>query len=292
MTRPLPATEAVRLLAGLDDAFLAYGADADGDPDVSFDDATDQAGYDYGFAGVLPSIAAMPPGADLDGGEPVTLPRALLVASRALRSGTVSAGSCAALPVCAANLMRRRKIRLVLTDPALDLPAETGPIVDVTPELETLLRAAAAEAGNAVEDGETLEAVTVTAARHRYKPVVTSHAGGSASSYVVLHPATGQLLGDGARTAGEARRAAVELLKAGPVGGVQTARLEVVRLTRRADGQPYVDVARTRIASRVVLSMTVASVKNPAKLKTTGWLFYGRVPADAVDGTADTVTVG
>lgn len=294
MSDALPATTAAALTADLGEAlpgaFLAHGLDKGGDLDAAFDDAVDQAGYDYGFAGLIPSIAAMDaehvtPVLEV----PVTLERAALLAVRALHAGGLEPGTTYAIPVCPDSAVKRRRVRVTLLDPQLAVAEVAGRLGHVTPQLEATLRD---HADNLLDD-EQFERVDVVTARPRYRPVVTAFTGATKAEFAVLDPTGQRLVSGGHRTAGEARRAAVDLVKQGAVAGSPTGSLEVVKVSRRADGNPFSRIARVRVSTRLVLKLTVGALKDPTKVKTTGWVFYGTsasaaAHADQAEAAAET----
>lgn len=293
MSTTLSPREAARLARPYPGAFLAYGADASGDVDAAFDDAVEQAGYDLGFAGVLPSVA------EIDATEvhvactrAVPLAAAQLTATRALAAGDLVPGQAYALAVCPDGAFKRRRVRLTTTDTDRVLAEAPGALDVVTPDLEARLRDLA-EATGGMGKEELVEAVEVLTARHRFRPAVEVFRGPSRARFVVLDPCRGQIVAEAGEdgqpftTAGQARRAAVALLKAGQVGQDPTGHLDVVKLSGREGGLPLVRVTRTRVASRVVVKVTVSAEKNPAKTRTVGWLFYGVVPEPGAQDAAD-----
>jgi hypothetical protein len=274
--QPLPAELERALVAGLDAAFLGVGADPD--VDTAFDDATETAWYDYGHARLIPSVASIDAGhVIVADARPASRALAVQAALTALTAGELEAGTAYAYALTDDTAYRRRRVRLTLTDPALEVGPE-GMYGQVSTELAQRLLAEADAAGAPLADGERLESIEVQRVRARYRPVATVHRGASASSFAVLLAGADRLLSTGHANGGEARRAAVALANAGPVAGEELARQEIVKITRRVDG-PLIDVARTRVAQRVTLRLTFAVEKDPGRTKHTGWLFAGRAGA-------------
>lgn len=276
--QPLPATTERALVAPYGAAFLGVGADAD--VDAAFDDATESAWYDYGHARIVPSVASVDAGQVVVAeGRPVSRALAIQAALAALAAGELAPNTAYAYALTDDAAYRRRRLNLTLTDPGLEVGPE-GLLGYVPQVLSARLLEEAASAGGGLGDDEMLESVDVRRARARYRPVATPHRGASSSSFAVLLESTDRIVAAGHATGSDARRAAVALAKEGPVGGIDLARLEVVKLTRRVDG-PLITVERTRVAQRVALRLTFAAEKAPERTKHTGWLFAGHV------GTAD-----
>jgi hypothetical protein len=285
--RPLTAAEVAALLRDFPTAFLSYGAHPSGDRDGAFDDAVDQAGYDYGHASTTPSVAAVAAGAvAVLQSDPVPVRRAALLAVRALAAGQLRVKQAYAIPVCPDSTVIRRRQRLTLQDPAVDLGQTIGPLAVLDGPRELLLRSAAAAGGATLGAAEFLESAELVRSRARYKPVVTVHRGPGGGEFVVLDPATGQLMSRGHRTAGDARRAAAAAAKAGPIGGNATGTLEIRKLSGRSDGRPLIQVTRTRVAETAAVKTVWATVRPAAKTKIVGWVFVGFLgdPGDTSDG--------
>ena len=280
--------------ADIPGAFMGVGAGQD--PDSAFDDAVEAAWYDYGHAGLVPSVADIPAGsAELSGAAPTSLLLAVRQARRALAD--LPAGKLVAVALLADKAFRRRKVRARIDDPALEWPAGSGEVVELTAPAEQavlgavraqLAQKAALATGDQptkvaqpISDDEQLESVYLVRASTSYKALAQANKGQGERSFVVQLGAA-PVLG-GFRTAGEARRAAVAGIRAGdlrlPAGTSQTYQLAVYAMSGRAGGLPLVSVARTRVRQRASIVVTLATPKPLTKApKVAGWLFYGRQP--------------
>lgn len=280
-TEILPRT----LVAHVPDAFLGYGADKD--VDTALDDARATARDEYGHAGAVVSIAdvdALDARVALSG--PVSLKQAIRHAQLALGSG-VEPGQIHAVAVGAETAWKRRRVTLAVTDTDLEVGTQEGELSHLTSEIEAMVLERLASAGTTLEDNEILEVVDVRRMRQRHKPVVTSHKGASASRFALWTQGDHVLVSDHHTNAGEARRAGVELLKAGPVLGREEVVLEVVKITTRPEDVPLMTLERSRIAQRGSLKVTLAVEKDPAKTRQIGWLFYGVAGGSTSDESAD-----
>lgn len=253
-------------------AYVGYGGDAD--VDAAFDDAAQSARDEYGHLGVVPTVAdADPSSVQERTGAPLSLESAAVRAVRHLREG-VPAGEVHAIPVAADTQYKRRKVRVNVDDPALDLGRSSPGPAELTPELEARIRAELAEQGVELQDDETIEKVEVQRLRSRYKPEVTVHKGTKERAFQAIVRETGALVGEG-KTAGEARRAAVTAAKEGTHGTLETYTIDVYQQVRVEGSLPLIEVKRERVLQKGALRVTLHNVKNPEKHKTTGWLFYG-----------------
>lgn len=269
-------------------AFAAFGPGAD--VDAAFDEAVSAAGYDYGFAELLPSVTAADPSAvsPVDGealsvDQAVARMRAHIAQAAAARAAHASEDDetatepapqpVLAWPVAASAAHSRRRVRVVLDGTDLDMPVSAGVLLDPPAELA----AALAEAGVAPGEGEVLERVEVKV-RARFKPVPTPIKDKTEGRFVVVDPATQTIVSDGHAKSSEARRAAVALLKAKPATDLSTGHLEVFKLSGRLGGLPLIRVQRTKVAQRVTVKATFATVKKPGATKVAGWLFAGLLP--------------
>lgn len=304
MGNPLYAARALRAaVATTTGAFAAFGPGAD--VDAAFDEAVSAAGYDYGFADLLPSITAAD-ASDVRAAaeEPMSVDCALAAAQQHVAgtptradiqgstqgdteesdeanaagdteadidSGGQPAGHMVmAWPVAAPAAHSRRRVRVVLDDPDLELPTSDGVVLSPSAALVDALAAAGAAAG----DGEVLERVELKV-RARFRPVVTVNRGASQNGFAVLDPASNTLVSTGHKTSGEARREAVATLKAQPVSDLSCPDLHVVKLVGRAGGLPLISVRRTRVAQKATARVVFAAPKKPGATKTVGWLFAG-----------------
>lgn len=261
---------------------LAFGKCLDGDVDAAFDDAVGGAIHDYGERGATATIASV----DADAvtahqHRAVPLPRAYLLAQRALAGDELEEGRAYGWAVCPDSAFARRRIRLQITgDDALraTLTRATG----VDDDLERVLRASAEQAGVHIDDDEQVESVSLVRSRARFKPVSEVFRAKSAAEFAVLD-ARGTILERGLPTAGAARRAAVALVKAGPVNGQDTGYLDVIKLVGREGGNPLARVTRSLVAATTSVQVSLVREKNPQRTKTTGWLFAARLGEPQTD---------
>lgn len=264
---------------------LVTGYGPGGDVDAAFDAAAALAADTHGSTGAHPSLAGCDPSA-IRPVDTTPAPAPAVALAVAAAAADLEPGVVHAWPVCAPAAYTRRRVRITLTDPAL--PAVTpGRVTRLDDTWASAIRAALDADGAPLVDGEIVESVDVVRHRARYKPVVTVNRGKSASRFAVLDPATSTLVATGFRTAGDARRAAVALAKAGPVTTAgpdpDVAALHVVKVTGREDDLPLIRVDRTRVKATTVLKVTIAAPKQTARgLRTTGWVF-AHTPAAADD---------
>lgn len=268
------------------DAFASYGHGAD--LDDAYDDATTTAGNTHGYTGTHPSLASTNPERVHPTNTPPTTAAATALRITELLTTTPPApGHVTAYPVAPPSAFTRRRVRITLDDPNLHLPDTPGPVTHLTEELTAIIRTAIADTGEPVTNTETIETVDVTRARSRYKPVVETYRGKTQSTYAVWNPTNRVIVADDFPTAGTARRAAVELSKAGPLTDEYpeppTSDLEIIRVTRRDTGDPYLRVTRTRIRQTVTLKVVLITEKNPDKTRTIGWAFTGTHPTPNTD---------
>lgn len=260
------------LVAHVKDAYLGYGADKD--PDGALDDARAAARDEYGHAGVVPSIAdALSLDVEVEDDKVMSRSQAIRLAQERLASG-VEPGKVYGVRVGADAGWRRRRVNLNVVDVELEVGTDVGELSYVTQDLQAAIMERLQASGVEVDPAELLEVVDVRRIRARYKPVVTSHKGGSVSDFVVWTKRDHKIVSSGHATASEARRAGVEILKAGGVEGDEQVVLEVVKVVTRGQ-EPLLTLERTRVAQRGALRLTFALEKDPTKTKHVGWLFYG-----------------
>lgn len=274
-------------------AFASYGPGAD--IDATFDDASAAAGNEHGYTGAHPSLASADSGA-IDVQDCPARPGTAVALSvgDTLAGGDVPAGAVLAFPVAASSAFTRRRVRLTLTDTALLAPP-VGPVGHLEAALREAILAGLGDTGAPLVDGEFLESVEVVRVRDRYKPSVEVFRTKAVASWALLDPLTRTLVGEGYANAGEARREAVARAKVGPLSGSgfdpAVAPLEVIKVTRREEGAPFIRVNRDRIRNQIVVKVVVAAEKNPARTKTIGWVFAGLNPigqdVDVVENPAE-----
>ena len=281
-----------RWVGDVNGAFAGVGAGDD--VDVAFDDAVDAACYDVGHAGAVASPADVDASSLLvTGGVPVSLAVALRTARAALLVG-VAPGVVHAVALCAPSTHRRRRPVLRIIDPTFEVGNVVGPVFDVSEGFADRIRAELVVAEAGLNSNELVEAVELRSVTQRFKVITTPERGKSEREFQVFDD-TRHVVSFGHATASLARRAAIDLAKAGAVGGKDVFGLEVRAVVGRAGGRPLVAVRRERVAQRVSLRVTVAAAKDQARVKVTGWLFYGvvaAVPLDvAVSSAPDTPTI-
>lgn len=243
------------------------------DMDAALDDAVEVAHDEVGHSGVVPSVADVDP-SSVEPKDGPALPLEVVVsqAVREVAADEVAPGTLRAARVATPASWKRRKVTLRIDDPDVEI-GKSGTVAVLTAELEGYLREKLVEAGEDL-DGTLVELVEVRNLRGRWKPEVTTRKGKRAPKYVAVVRETGEVVGEG-RTAGEARRAAVAVARAGAVGDLEQYTLDIEQRIRLEEG-PVIEVKRARIAQRGSLRITLATEKDPAKTKTAGWLFYGQ----------------
>lgn len=267
-----PARE--RFITGV---YADHGRGAD--LDEAFEAAADEVRDLFGTSGVIPSVASSSASdVTVVEEEPTSAARALALGLRDLAPGSLEARATAA-----DALFKRRRARAVVED--LAPVYAVGPLV-LTPEVEEWAKGLVE-----LEDGELIESVEVLRTRARFKPVATGSTGPKANTFVVRRVGHDEVLASGA-TASEAKREALALARAGAVAGVEAYSLEVTQSSRRADGSALVLVERTVVAQKTVVQVSLARVKDPAKVKTSGWLFLGRVADESPSVPPDISVAG
>lgn len=262
----MPSPLSRSLLPG---ALTFIGLGADPDVDSAFDLASDNAAFEYGVSSGVPNLAT----ADaskiaIRSQDPVSLALALAFARDDL--GSSEPGVVMARSICADSRYSRRRVSLTIKDPAVELPAE-GPVALDGP-LVALLNDLAGTDGAA--PGEFLESAEIRSVRSGYKALATAYQGKPAKSFGVLGPGNVLLL-EGLPTATEARKAGLELVKAGPLDDLEQFELSVIGIVRRPEGAPFASIRRHRASQRASVRLVYATPKPTAKVKIISWLFYG-----------------
>jgi hypothetical protein len=263
-------------------AFAGFGRDAD--VDAALDDAKAAAYDQFGHSRDVASVAGADPTAVTVATDvPVTLELATVTALQRIAAGDCLPGVVYALPVCADGAYRARKVTVPVDDVNADLGVDEPGTVPVLPEpLRGYVAGLLDTAGKGLADGEVIESVLVRTLRRVYRPVVTKVGSkeadgtkiGSQSRFEARVRQTGALVGSG-RTEGEARRVAVEAVKAGAVDGLHQYDIDVDKVVRRDGWRPQTSVARALVTQKASLNVRVVVPKDPAKLKATGFLFFG-----------------
>lgn len=278
---PVTAHDVVEFVTG---AFLAVGTDSD--IDVAFDEAAAASLTDYGqlnadatLAGVLPSQITV------IGAEPSSRDLAIAAAVRYLDGGgDVEPGVAYAFAYAASRGFTRRRVTVRLTDTDLPIASE-GALVVVPDELARAIEGALGEDGPLGED-EQIESVVVRMLRDRFKPTVTPYRGKSVRSYVGM--VGSNIVTEGFKTAGEARRELVARMRSGELGE----NAEVVALIRREGDVPFLAIERTHVSRRSTLRVTLVRPKSAdtaggrAASKVAGWVFAGVAHEPVVSGVA------
>jgi hypothetical protein len=248
--------------------FADHGRGAD--LDEAFEAAADETRDAFGTSGVIPSAASYSAGdVTVVSDVATSAARAQVLGLRDLAPGALEARATAA-----DTLFKRRRVRVNLEDTdALRTPG----VLELTEEVEAWTLGLVE-----LEEGEFVEGVEVLRSRSRFKPLASSFTGPKSNTFVVTRKGSDEVLASGA-TAAEAKREAAALAKAGPVDGQEVYTLEVTQASRRADGNPLVSIERTLVAQKYVVQVSLARLKDPTKLKTSGWLFLGRVAQASVD---------
>ena len=246
--------------------FVTFGQGEDADN--AFDDATSSAWHDFGRTQLAPSIVTSSPEAVqiLNGtGEP--LQAAVNAAVAAV--GASAPGSVLAFAVATPNSFTRRRVSVVLEDPTFDLPAITGPLLSINPELAAALRIL-----TAATDEEIISIVELRRpARARYKVGVERHQGKKQTTYGVYLAGSDDRLSSHA-TASEARRWAVTHAKTVLTAPAQ---LEVRPQVLIEGTHPVLTVGRARITQRAALRVELCAPKPKSKIL--GWVFAGKTAA-------------
>lgn len=204
-------------------------------------------------------LLADPSDISVTGEGPLNATAALL---RALNWGVdAEVGKLAAWPVAPRSAFTRRKQVTLLEDAGL-----TPPVTGVPLEL----------AGGGVRDfvleqegggSETLERLQLLRHSARYSVAAQRGEGASASVWVLKEG--DRVLPQEYRTAGEARRGALALIKG--LEGHDLPRIDVVKIVARESG-PVWSLTRTRVAQKIRLRATWASPKRES-VPCAGWVF-------------------
>lgn len=253
-----------------------FFSDEGSDPDLdsAFEDAVDTARIDYGIGGVIPSVASFS-ASDLEvvSTEPLSLARALML----MRRQEITPGVVYAQALASDAQFKRKALTLKFEDDELKVGHRIGVLDDVPLSLEEeiLKRLEASELE--VPQPSTLESLELKVYRARYKAVSLPHPGKNKNQFVARRAEGGPILAKGA-TLGEAKRNALVIAKEESSDGLDVFTLHVSAAPLREDGNPPLEITRTRLSQKGTLRATLASSKKP-ELKTTGWLFYGQVEA-------------
>lgn len=265
-------TSRERFTSGL---FSDQGDDLD--LDSAFEDAVDSARIEYGISGVIPSVASFS-ASDIEvvSQSPLSLARAqILMRRKELTPGVVYAQALAA-----DSQFKRKAFNLKFEDDDLNVGHRLGLIEDLKVELEeaVLLRLNALELE--IPEFSFLENIELKSYRARYKALALAHPGKNKNQFVARRKEGGEILAQGA-TLGEAKRNAMLLAKEEAPDGSDVFALYISSAPLREDGNPPLEITRTRLSQKGALKVFLASPKKP-ELKTTGWLFFGQVLASEV----------
>lgn len=257
--------------------FGAAGFGAGADMDEAFDEAVAAAGEVHGFAGLHASLASSEPDSVVRVGRSATPWQAAAKEATAW-ARDAEPGSVGAWPVAPASAFTWKRPRVVV-EGALEvhLGEQPGLVLAEPDGLGALIEERLAEFDEDARAGERVGVELVRAAE-RYKPVVEVVRKKAAATFAVLDPSTRCLVAEGFARASDARRAAVDLAKQGPVGDGPTGELHVVKVAGREGSEPLLRVRRERVKSRLTLRVLLAAEKAPEKTKTVGWLFVAAAP--------------
>lgn len=251
-------SEQLMLLPG---GCVAAGADAD--VDVAYDRAVDGCADGCGTA-----VASLATAGDLERvmiAGTRTFAQARRTAMAAMGHG--APGSVVAVPWYPTRLFDKKRARVVLEDVALPLseiagavPSVPGELAGTAPHLEIAVAAAAG-----LGEDWTLDTLTVRSVRRRVKPLVARGEGKATKVFAVFDG--DHVVSSGHARAGDARRAAVDLIRGGHQGVL------VVHAVAGKDGAPLLTVSADVLSQKITVAATFTRPKDGRTLPPAGWVF-------------------
>lgn len=238
------------------------------DARLAFREAREDAKYDHGHGGYSGSIAEKD---DYVVIQPKPVPQD--VATR-LANDLIDQydprisdkwGPAGAIAIGGTEIKNERTLTLTVENPDPSQPLE------VYGRVETLVREQVE-----LQAGEHIKNISVRERKHQHKTSSRRTGGQAVTRYFLKHTRGGAMpkWETGYDTVAEARAEMDEYLKARKAHeGLDPIDLEIIGMTRREDGSPLAEGAKT--LTREALTVDVEIITPEASAETIGWLFFG-----------------